>query len=124
VLFVVPGERFELGWGPDAELRLRREQHQHEAERGMLSAWTSREEHVTLRCSNLADAPARFTVTERVPVSEIEKVQIAVDPKKTTDAAAPDADGFVRWTVELPAFGTKTVELLYVVKHHKDVVFA
>lgn len=124
VLFVAPGERFELGWGPDAELRLRREQHQHDAERGMLSAWTSREEHVTVRCSNLADAPARFTLTERVPVSEIEKVQIAVDAKKTSDGAASDADGFVRWTVELAPFGTKQIELLYTVKHHKDVVFA
>jgi hypothetical protein len=60
-------------------------------------------------------------LTEAIPVSEIEKVKITVDTKETTDGKKPDADGFVRWSVALPAHGRAKVELRYVVKRHKEV---
>jgi uncharacterized protein (TIGR02231 family) len=120
--FVAPSEKFELGWGPDAGVRVHFDTEQVEEEAGMLSGWAARHVRQEVRLSALDDASRTVRVTLREPVSEIEKVQVAHDAKETTDGAKPDADGFVRWDVTLSARGRKELELAYVLKHHKDVV--
>ena len=121
-LFVAPGERFELGWGPAPELRAQR--HTESAvvkEAKLLRFWEQRRHRVWVRLSNLGSRPHRVEVTERVPVSEIEKVVVEPDRKATTDGVEPDADGFVRWTTTLPPNGTQTLELAYTLKKHQAV---
>jgi uncharacterized protein (TIGR02231 family) len=121
VLYIAPGERFELGWGPDASLRVHRRDERLEDETRMLSAWTTQRHKVTVRLSNIGDAPRTVHVKERVPVSEIEKVQVAVHAAETTDRARPDANGQLDWTVELPPFGHGSVTLRFDVRKHDDV---
>ncbi len=120
--FVAPGERFELSWGPAPELRVQR--HTESAvvkEAKLLRSWEQRRHRVRVRLSNLGSRPRRVEVTERVPVSEIEKVVVAPDRKATTDGIEPDADGLVRWTTTLPPNGTETIELAYGLKKHDSV---
>ena len=119
ILYVAPGERFELGWGPDPALRVHREVEVTEEESKLLSSWYRSERDVVDRLSNLGPDPKTVELVERVPVSEIEKVKIAVDADHTGRDA--DADGFVRWSVELAPFGHERVELRYVVERHSDV---
>jgi len=120
---IAPGESFELGFGPDPHVRLRRELETVDEEAGLLpSSYVGRSHRVRVHVSNLDDRARRIEVTERVPVSEIEKVDVHFDEKKTQPRATPDADGFVRWTVELAARGRATLELRYVIRRHKDVV--
>ncbi len=121
VLFVAPSERFELGWGPDPGVRARRVVEENEEEPGALSSWITRVYRVTLHVSSLDDRPRTIAVSEAIPVSELEKVQIALDPKETTDAPKPDEDGFVRWQLKLPPHGRALVKMRYVLKRHKDV---
>lgn len=120
--FIAPGEKFELGWGPDAGVRVHFDTEQVDEEAGMLSGWIARRVRQRVRISALDDAPRTLKVTMREPVSEIEKVQIAHLPKETTDGVKPDADGFVRWDVPVAPRGRKELELAYVLKRHKDVV--
>jgi uncharacterized protein (TIGR02231 family) len=122
VLFVAPGERFELGWGPEPDLRVHREATQEDDESRMLSSWSTTRHKLTLRLSNLGGQARTVQLTERVPVSEVEQVQISVSVRETTDGAQPDKDGLVRWTVALAPRGRATVELAYSVRRHKDVV--
>jgi hypothetical protein len=120
---IAAGERFELGFGPDPHVRVRREVETVDEEAGLLpSNWIGRSHRVRVHLSNLDTTARKIEVTERVPVSEIEKVEITFDEKKTTPKAKPDEDGFVKWTVDLPARGRASLELRYVVKRHKDVV--
>jgi hypothetical protein len=120
---ITSGERFELGFGPDPHLRLRREVEAVDEEAGLLpSSYVGRSHRVRVHVSNLDDHPRELDVTERIPVSEIEKVEVHFDEKHTTPRAAPDRDGFVRWHVALPARGRATLELRYVVRRHRDVV--
>jgi hypothetical protein len=77
---------------------------------------------VNVHVSSLDERPRTIAVTEAIPVSEIETVQITVDLKESTDAPHPDDDGFVRWNVKLAGHGRASVRLRYVVKRHKDVV--
>lgn len=127
VLYVAPGERFALGWGADACIGVHREETERVEERsllGALSPWTSTDHRVTVHLSNTADEERVVTVTERVPVSEVEKVQVVHDATQTTDGRRPDADGFVQWPVVLPAFGRTTVRLRYQMRRHDDVLEA
>ncbi len=120
---IAPGEKFELGFGPDPHVRLRREVELIDEEAGLLpSSYIGRIHRVRVYLSNLDTRPRTIAVTERVPVSEIEKVEITFDEKKTTPRARPDDDGFVRWNVELAARGRATLEMRYVIRRHKDVV--
>jgi uncharacterized protein (TIGR02231 family) len=123
IKYVAPGERFELGWGPDPSLRVAR-QHEHlDEESKVLSSWVTTPHRVSVHLSNIGPEPRLMEVLERIPVSEVEKVKITLDPKHTSPGASePDADGFVRWTVDLTAFARRSVRIAYAVKKHPDVV--
>jgi uncharacterized protein (TIGR02231 family) len=122
VLYVAPGERFALGWGPEGSLRVQREVEHLKEESNLIGSWMTRAQEVKVHLSNLGPAERSLRVTERVPVSEIEKVQITVVGKETTDAQRADERGFVQWQVTLPPFGHTTVRLRYLLKKHADVV--
>ena len=121
VLFVAANEKFELGWGPDPGVRARRVVEEVDDEPGILSSWLSRTFRVNLHISCLDDRPRTIAVSEAIPVSEIEKVQITLDTKETTDGVKADEDGFVRWQVKLAPHGRAQVKMRYVQKRHKDV---
>jgi len=121
ILFVAPGERFDLGWGPEADLRLSREVDVLEEKSRMLSSWIERDTRIRVRLSNLGGTARKLVVTERVPISEIEKVKVEVDPSRTTGKQRPDENGFIRWTVDLAAFAHQELELTYQLKKHEDV---
>ena len=112
--FVAAGERFALGWGSLDGLRVRREVHQ-DSETARLTGKQTRTTRVELFLSNLGEETATFSLRERIPVSEIDKVKIAVDRKKTRPTATADDDGIVTWDVEIPAHGTDDIELVYTV---------
>ena len=60
-------------------------------------------------------------MSERVPVSEIDKVKIEVDTARTSERKAPDAEGMIRWDVTLGAYERRTLELRYTLRRHGDV---
>ncbi len=118
--FVAPGERFALGFGSEDGLRVRREDWS-EQERSKLTGRQSITRHVTLFLSNLDDQPASFEVQERIPVSEIDKVKVEIDGKKTKPQAKADDQGIVAWKVTVPAHGTERIELVYGLSVSGDV---
>lgn len=122
LLYIAPGENFAIGWGPDGAVRVQRSVAPAKEERGALSAWVSQAMQVEVRLSNLGPQERTIQITERVPVSEIDKVRIEVDAATTSDRARPDANGLVRWRVELPAFGRVRLSLGYIIRKHADVV--
>jgi uncharacterized protein (TIGR02231 family) len=122
VLFIAAGERFELGWGPEPDLRVRRDTEVTEEKSRLLSAWVERTHEIEVRLSNLSGREHRVMVTERIPISEIDKVKIDIDSHETTDSERPDANGFVTWQVTLPAGGHQRIALAYTLKKHEDVV--
>ncbi len=120
--FAAAGERLELGFGPDASLRVFRRAEQVEQEQGMLSRWDATDHHVEIKLSNLGERAVVVQVVERVPVSEVEQVKIEMNEKRTTAGNTPDRDGFLRWERHLAAGATDTVELAYTIKKRGNVV--
>lgn len=122
VLYVAPGAPFELGWGPEAALRVHRAAHTKEEKGGMLSAWNEKTTTVILRLSNLGAEKRDFVLTERIPVSEVESVRVKLlEGKCSSDHDGPDEDGLVSWKVELPGKGRKTLVLAYQMEIRKSV---
>ena len=121
VLYVAAGEKFEIGWGPEPDLRIKRTTEVTEDKSRLLSSWVERSHKVYLMLSNLGNRKHVIEVTERIPVSEIDKVKIQLDGDETTDGKKPDDNGFVKWRVDLAARGYERVQLCYQLKKHEDV---
>lgn len=118
--FVAVGEKFALGWGSEDGLRVRREQAE-KRDTTLLTGKQTITRSVDLYLSNLDDKPASFTLQERVPVSEIDKVKVAIDSKESAPAATPDAQGVISWPIKLAPFGTQLVKLVYTITASSDV---
>jgi uncharacterized protein (TIGR02231 family) len=120
LLFIAPGERFELGFGPDSSLRVHRKLEDLEHERRMMSSWTRKPRRVTVKLSNLSPTAKTIEVKERIAISEVEKVEVELT--EASHGVKADADGFVTWEATLPGFGREALELTWVLVVHDDVV--
>ncbi|MEM7157490.1 MAG: mucoidy inhibitor MuiA family protein [Myxococcota bacterium] len=119
LLYIAPGERFELGWGPDAALRVQRDVMEQEHERKTLSSWTRKPRLVQIKLSNLDGAPRDLVVRERIAVSEIDKVEVEL--RRAEPPSTADGDGIVEWDVHLQGLGQHTLTLEWVLVVHDDV---
>jgi uncharacterized protein DUF4139/uncharacterized protein DUF4140 len=129
---VAAGERFDVGFGPDSDVRVHRTETRERDDAGLLGGWNVQTVRVAVRLSNLGGEARTVEVTERVPVSEIEQVEVVVaapDAYRLDERAeipqvtarAIDDRGMVTWTVELPPFGRRAVALEYRVKSQRSV---
>lgn len=119
--YAAPGETFGVSWGPHPELRCFREDKSGPEEKSALSGWRTREHYVEIHLSNLGPDTQSVEVLERLPVSELKGVKVEQDLAKTTDRVAQDNNGFVRFPVQLPPFGRKTITVGYLLSRRGDV---
>jgi uncharacterized protein (TIGR02231 family) len=89
VSFIAPQEKFALGWGTDANMRVQRTQSQ-QRDRDHLTQWNTITTTVSIFLSNIGDETRKIAMTERIPVSELEQVKIAVVADETSDLIQPD----------------------------------
>jgi uncharacterized protein (TIGR02231 family) len=107
--FVAQGEPFEVGFGVDDGVRVRR-QLREERETTPVIGTQRLKRTLLLYLSNLGGEARRLNVVERLPVSEIEDVKIEV---LDGGGARIDHDGFARFSVELTGNGTRQLKLVY-----------
>ncbi|WP_437531229.1 DUF4139 domain-containing protein [Sorangium sp. So ce726] len=117
--FVGAGEPFELGFGVDDAVRVRRTIDE-EQDTAALTGTRKIRRRVKLSVSNLSSNVKRVLVTERIPVSEVAEVEVALGeaPGWTLD----EKDGFLRGHVELPPKGLKTMSFSYELRAAASVV--
>jgi len=135
--FVAPGEKFYLGFGPDADVRLHRTQTRERDDAGLLGGWNVQTVRVAVRLSNLGAERREIVVTERIPISEVEQVEVSASAPDAyllgeddhpggeeitqVTARALDERGLVTWSVELPPLGRRAVTLEYRIKSQRGV---
>ncbi|WP_437610357.1 DUF4139 domain-containing protein [Sorangium sp. So ce834] len=117
--FVGAGAPFELGFGVDDAVRVRRTVDE-EQDTSAITGSRKIRRRVKLSLSNLSSDVKRVLVTERIPVSEVADVEIALGeaPGWTLD----EEDGFLRGRVELPPKGLKTMSFSYELRAAATVV--
>jgi len=128
--FVAPNEKFYLGFGPEADVRMHRDEERIRDEAGILGGWNTQTVRIAVRLSNLGAQKREVTITERIPISEVEQVEVNASApdayeleEETTQvtARALDDKGLVSWAVELPPLGRRAVTLEYKVKSQRGV---
>jgi len=120
VSFIAPQEKFALGWGTDASMRVQRTA-SRKRDKNHLTQWNTIINTINIFLSNIGDEVREITLTERVPVSELEKVKIEVVQDETSDRLQPDANGFCNWHLQLLPYSQAKVNLVYKVAAAPDV---
>lgn len=130
--FVAAGEKFHVGFGPEPDVRVHRTETRERDDAGLLGGWNVQTVRVAVRLSNLGGERREVVVTERVPISEVEQVEIQLaapdafqlregaDAKQILERAVDDR-GLVTWAIDLPPFGRRAVTLEYKIKSQRGV---
>ncbi|MCF6228804.1 MAG: DUF4139 domain-containing protein, partial [Planctomycetes bacterium] len=116
--FVGSGDKLEIGFGPDDGIRARRSVNNHR-DKGLTGTQTIKRK-VTLYLSNLSDQAKTVDLLERLPISEIEGLEIKWDTSK--DWEFDSKDGFLKRVIELPANGNLQLTYKYTIKAKSNVV--
>jgi hypothetical protein len=117
--FVGTGEPFELGFGVDDGLRARRTVREERDTTSIIGTQRVRRT-VTVHVSNLSDQARTALLTERIPVSEISDVTIALTEHTGWSLDGPA--GLLRQTVDLAPGGVRSVSLAYEIRASAKVV--
>jgi hypothetical protein len=132
--FIAPGEKLYLGFGPEPDVRVHRTETTERDDAGLLGGWNVKTVRVAVRLSNLGGERREVVVTERIPVSEVEQVDVQLgapdayllDDARTEEitqvtARALDERGLISWSVELAPYGRRAITLEYKVKSQRGV---
>ncbi|MGK7902987.1 MAG: mucoidy inhibitor MuiA family protein [Hormoscilla sp.] len=120
VMFIAPGEKFALGWGPDGAMRVQRTEEEKRAE-DRQTKWNLVRIFRKLFLSNIGAEARTIKITERVPVSELEQVKVKVLAEKTTDEVQPDERGFCTWDCTLEPYSQSQISLVFQVEAAPEV---
>lgn len=118
--FIAPGEKFALGWEPDAAIRVQRVTTE-EKEQDHLTKWNNLTTTTKLFISNIGAERRVVKTTERVPISELEQVKVEVITEKTTDSKQPDENGFCNWDFILEPYSQISATLVYKISAASEV---
>lgn len=120
--FVGSNETFHLWWGSEDLIRIDRYIDEKE-EDATLMAPRKITRTVTLQVRNLAGDDNRFTIRERIPVSELEQVRVKLR-KAPPGSTAPDNNGFIVIDVSVGPREEKKYEYIYGIEVDRDVQFS
>ncbi|MFL5322133.1 MAG: mucoidy inhibitor MuiA family protein [Myxococcaceae bacterium] len=110
--FAARGEKVKLSFGSEDVLRVARSE-QTDLDTAMLTGKRTTTHSVKLFVSNTGSEPVKLSIEERIPVSEVEQVDVKVLREKSRPAPnAPNADGIVRYQIDAGARSQQ--ELLFV----------
>jgi prefoldin subunit 5 len=107
------GEELTLSFGPEARLRAeRRDTLLKTSRRGKEE---ERDRKVVTTLSNYLGRPTTVHLSDRVPISGDDRIDITVDRDETTAALSADPlePGILRWNLDVPAAGHADVTLRY-----------
>jgi len=75
----------------------------------------------TFVATNPGSRPLQLEISDRIPVSEVEEVEVHLDDGTTPGYRLARDDGVLRWKVDVPPGKSSTVELRYHLDVHGEV---
>ncbi len=111
---VAAGERFLLSFGIAEGLKVKRTIVEEIArDRGVFGSTRRTRYNYRFEVQNFLSQPETLELAEHIPVSEIDEVKVALDPKTTAGYELAAADGIVTWKVPLRVGEKKLLDLNY-----------
>jgi uncharacterized protein (TIGR02231 family) len=110
--FAAPGETLKLSFGSEDGLRVVRESEEKRDE-SRLTGRKTRKRMVTLHVSNASPDTHKIVVEERLPVSEVKEVEIALQAKECEPLPSVSKEGIARIELQLAPNGTRKAKLTW-----------
>jgi len=121
VKYTAPGEPVEVSLGPDGRFRVeRREIGDKDRGPGFLSSTKHIERAFRILVQNNSRSAQTVEVTENIPVSKIEDVEVELGEKTSKGYQLDAHRGFVTWKLRLPAGREKGIDLAYTIHLPED----
>jgi uncharacterized protein (TIGR02231 family) len=120
ILYIAPNEKFTLGWGADANMRVQRTQ-EKETKTNLITQWQSTTITTKIFLSNIGQETRQIQITERVPIAELEQVKIKVISSKTTNNQKQDKNGFCHWDLTIQPYSQLEIILVYQIEVSPEV---
>jgi hypothetical protein len=114
-----PGGEIEFPLGADQDVRLVRTIVPTTKTTGLIVKTDETVYDVTLQVGNYKKQAIQIDVRDQLPRSQRDKIEVKLLQAEPAPAAAPDADGVVRWRLDLPPGATRTVKLRYQITRPK-----
>lgn len=118
--FVAPGETFSTFLGVHDRIKLERTIDRKRSSIEKKGKTTRLTVSFLVTAENLSDEAAEIELGDRVPVSQIEDIE--VDDVKLPEGAKRERDGIVRWTAPLPAKKKTTWRIEYKLAYPTDLI--
>jgi uncharacterized protein (TIGR02231 family) len=120
---VAPGDKATLGVGADDRIKIARVPlRQKDTEPGWIGSTRSQITEFKTSVKNFHDAPIHVTLTDRIPVSEVNLIAVDPLPSNTpaTEKSVADKRGVSAWSFDLAAGESKDVRFGWRVKWPVD----
>jgi hypothetical protein len=117
-----PGGDIELPLGADQDIRLVHQIVPSTKTTGLIMKSEETTYDVQIQVGNYKKQPVVVEVMDQLPTSRRDKVEVKLLGAEPAALGAPDAEGVIRWRVELPAGGKKTLRLRYAIVRPKGWV--
>jgi uncharacterized protein (TIGR02231 family) len=113
--YTAPGQSFLVGFGIDQSVQVNRNLKTYEEPVGALRSGKYFHTEIEVEIKNQSDEIKKFSLLDRIPVSEVEEISVELMPA-TTDGSVEDSKGILRWDSELLPRSKKTFKLHYRVR--------
>jgi uncharacterized protein (TIGR02231 family) len=108
-----PGGDIEFPLGPDQDVRLVRQVVPSTKTTGLILKSEETTYDVQIQIGNYKKQNVTIEVLDQIPRSRRDKVEVKLLDTQPAPVGPPDADGIIRWRVEVPAGTTRSIKLGY-----------
>jgi len=115
-----PGGDIEFPLGADQDVRLVRQVVPTTKTTGVIMKSDETTYDVQIQVANYKKHKVTVEIADQLPRSRRDKVEVKLLTTRPAPQGAPDADGVVRWRVELAPGATQTLRLVYQIVRPKD----
>lgn len=117
---VMPGEKFDAFLGVDDGIRIERKTLNRLTEStGFFSKSKKTTYDILIKVENLKKTVDSMTIQDNVPISRNEKILVTVETPRPEELQ-PDAEGLLRWNMELKAGEKRDIHLKYSIEYPTD----
>jgi hypothetical protein len=118
---IAPGEPIELGFGVDDRLKAERTLVSRKVEH-LLGGRTRTTVRFRTTVRNFGKAGVTVSLHDQVPVSQVDRITVALVETSLAPTAAEDAaPGVLGWTLQVPAGGVQSVDLCFSVTAPREL---
>ncbi|MBW2700322.1 MAG: mucoidy inhibitor MuiA family protein [Deltaproteobacteria bacterium] len=112
ISYVASGERYGLSWGSEDGLVVLRDVVRKREDKGL----RKRQHHefkIKIYLANYASEAMSLDLLERIPVSELEQIEVTLLTKESSEGFSKDDQGLLTWPIELAPGQEKRIRLAF-----------